>query len=167
MDTMERLIRFRVVAVYHRYDSKIVSFVIQPDQSMAQMIPNVRSVSIARKTPGLWKIRPTCAIIQNSNGAGRWRRSRSDRPIFIVRSPRAQITIVHPEIVRRRSAGLPIRIAVAPKISLNKQKGMPMVKLKKNDRWKSLPRASPSFVDGDLSLPLIVKDILSAGDQVV
>jgi hypothetical protein len=167
MDTMERLIRFRVVAVYHRYDSKIVSFVIQPDQSMVQIIPKVRSVSIPRKTPGLWKIRPIWAIIQNSNSAGWWRRSRSDRPIFIVRSPRAQITMVPPEIVRRRSAGLPIRIAVAPKSSLNKQKGMPMVRLKKNGRWKSFPRASPSSVDGDLSLPLIVKDILSAGDQIV
>jgi hypothetical protein len=58
-------------------------------------------------------------------------------------------------------------MAVAPKSSLNKQKGMPMVRLKKNGRWKSLPRASPSFVDGDLSLPLIVKDILSAGNRTV
>jgi hypothetical protein len=167
MDTMERLIRFRVVAVYHRYDSKIVSFVIHPDQSMAQIIPNVRSVSTARKIPGLWKIRPTWAIVPNSTGAGRWRRSRSDRPRFIVRSPRAQITMVPPEIVRRRSDGLPIRIAVAPKSSLNKQKGMPIVRLKKNGRWKSLPRTSPSFVDGDLSLPLIVKDIIPARNQVV
>ena len=53
MDTSERLIRFRVVAAYHRYDSKGVSVVIHPDQSMAQMITNVRSVSIARKTIGL------------------------------------------------------------------------------------------------------------------
>ena len=42
-----------VVAEYHRIDSKGVSFVIQPDQSIAQIIPNVRSVSMARKTIGL------------------------------------------------------------------------------------------------------------------
>ena len=54
MDTSERLIRFRVVAKYHRNDSKGVSVVIHPDQSIAQIIPNVRSVSIARKSNGLW-----------------------------------------------------------------------------------------------------------------
>jgi hypothetical protein len=53
IDTRERLIRFKVVAEYHRINSKGVSFVIQPDQSIAQIIPNVRSVSIARKTNGL------------------------------------------------------------------------------------------------------------------
>jgi hypothetical protein len=51
--TRQRLIRFRVVAEYHRITSKGVSFVIQPDQSIAQIIPNVRIVSIARKTNGL------------------------------------------------------------------------------------------------------------------
>ena len=53
MDTRERLIRFRVVAEYHRINSKGVSFVIQPDQSIAQIITNVRRVSIARKAIGL------------------------------------------------------------------------------------------------------------------
>lgn len=53
IETRERLIRFRVVAEYHRINSKGVSFVIQPDQSIAQIIPNVRRVSIARKTNGL------------------------------------------------------------------------------------------------------------------
>ena len=70
-ETTERLIRFRVVAPYHRDCSTSVSLVIHPDQSIIQIIANVRSVSRARKTPGLWKIRPICAIIQNSNEAGR------------------------------------------------------------------------------------------------
>ena len=51
-----------VVAEYHRYDSKSESLVIQPDQSIAQRILNVRRVSIARNTMGLWKYRPACAI---------------------------------------------------------------------------------------------------------
>ena len=53
MDTRERLIRFRVVAEYHMINSKGVSLVIQPDHSIAQIITNVRRVSIVRKTTGL------------------------------------------------------------------------------------------------------------------
>ena len=48
----ERLIRFNVVAEYHRNDSKEVSLVIQPDQSVMQMIENESRVSNARNAPG-------------------------------------------------------------------------------------------------------------------
>jgi hypothetical protein len=55
MPTSERLIRFMVVAEYQRYDSKGESLVIQPDQSIVQRILNVRRVSKARNSIGLWK----------------------------------------------------------------------------------------------------------------
>jgi hypothetical protein len=126
-----------VVAEYHRYDSKSESLVIQPDQSIAQRILNVRRVSIARNTMGLWKYRPACAIIQYSKGAGRCRRSSVDRPVFIRRSAAAQNTISNPKVLIKRLFPAPARITVTPKRSLNMQNGMPMVKLKKKGRWNT------------------------------
>jgi hypothetical protein len=161
MDTSERLIRFRVVAAYQRNNSKGVSVVIHPDQSMAQMIPNVRSVSIARKIIGLWKIRPAWAIVQYSNGAGWWRRSNVDRPIFITRSAAAQKITIHPTITRKRSSGDPARTAAIPKSTLNRQKGMPIVILKKNGRRKNFSIASVLFPPVRFSFPFVFDAILS------
>jgi hypothetical protein len=148
MDTSERLIRFRVVAAYHRYDSKGVSVVIHPDQSMAQIIQNVRRVSIARKTIGLWKNRPAWAMVQYSNGEGRWRRSRADRPIFIRRSENAQKITSHPK------SGTPARIRVIPKSSLNTQKGMPIVKLRKTGLRKNFSKGIIIAFTGIFLAPL-------------
>jgi hypothetical protein len=137
MPTKERLIRFKVVAEYHRYDSKRESLPIQPDQSIAQRILKVRRVSKARNIMGLWKYRPTCAIEQYSNAAGRCRRSSVDRPVFIRRSVAAQRTMTKPIAPRKRLFPSPDRITVIPKSSLKMQNGMPIVKLKKNGRWNT------------------------------
>ena len=50
--TRDRLIRFSVVAVYQRNDSSGVSLVIQPDQSIMQIIEKESRVSSARNAPG-------------------------------------------------------------------------------------------------------------------
>jgi hypothetical protein len=134
MPARDKLIRFMLVAEYHRYDSKSVSLAIQPDQSMIQIIENVRRVSNARNIMGLWKYRPTCAMVQYSKGAERCIRSSVDRPVFIRRSAAAQITIRNPKVLRKRSCPAPVRIAVIPKSSLKIQNGIPIVKLKKNGR---------------------------------
>jgi hypothetical protein len=52
MITRDRLIRFNVVAAYQRNASNGVSRVIQPDQSIMQIIENESRVSNARKAPG-------------------------------------------------------------------------------------------------------------------
>ena len=58
MLTREMLMRFSVVAAYHRYDSIVVRFLIQPDHRTKHMIEKERKVSIARKSLGLPKMRP-------------------------------------------------------------------------------------------------------------
>jgi hypothetical protein len=42
------------------------------------------------------------------------------------------------------------------------QNGMPIVKLKKNGRWKNLPGVSPSFLGEHVSLPSFFNDMISA-----
>lgn len=41
---------------------------IHPDQSTKQMMENEMNVSNAKKSPGLFSIRPTCAMEQYSMG---------------------------------------------------------------------------------------------------
>jgi hypothetical protein len=145
MPASERLIRFMVVAEYHRYDSRSESLVIHPDQSIKQMIENARNVSIARNNIGLRKKYPAWAIVQYSKGAWRCRRSSIDRPVFIIRSETAQRTTIHPVIINKTLSAAPVRITISPKRSLKTQNGIPIVKLKKNGRPNRLCIASLSL----------------------
>jgi hypothetical protein len=73
------------------------------------------------------------------------------------------MTTIPPDIMRKRSSVVATRIAVKPNSSLNTQKGMPMVKLKKNGRWKNFRIISPSFLSGTASFLLVFSDMISAG----
>lgn len=104
---------------------------------------------------------------QYSNRAGRLSRSSEERPIFIRRSIVAQQITSHPKRVNRRSIGAPTRIAVIPKRSLNMQNGIPIVKLRKNGRWKNLWIASDSFSHAHLSLLCISGDMVSVKTESI
>lgn len=95
-ETTDRLIKCNVAAPYQRYNSAGVSVVIQPDQSMKQMMENESSVSSARNTIGIRTILPSCAIVQYSNGAFVDTRSRAARPAFMQRSSAAHAITSHP-----------------------------------------------------------------------
>jgi hypothetical protein len=53
MFTREMLMRFNVVAAYHRYDSVVPKSLIQPDHRTKQMIEKERKVSMVRRSLGL------------------------------------------------------------------------------------------------------------------
>ena len=71
MLTREMLMRFSVVAAYHKYDSVVFRFLIQPDHRTKQMMEKERNVSMVRKSLGLPKMRPAWAIVQYSKGDSR------------------------------------------------------------------------------------------------
>ena len=57
MLTREMLMRFNVVAAYHRYDSMVLpESLIQPDRRTKQMMEKESKVSMARKSLGLPKM---------------------------------------------------------------------------------------------------------------
>ena len=63
MLTREMLMRFNVVAAYHRYDSVVPESLIQPDHRTKHMMEKECKVSMARKGLGLPKIRPVQANV--------------------------------------------------------------------------------------------------------
>jgi hypothetical protein len=60
------------------------------------------------------------------------------------RSTDAQQMISQPTLSSSRELPAPIRTAVRPKISLNIQNGIPIVRLRKSGRWKNRCTASTS-----------------------
>jgi hypothetical protein len=83
--------------------------------------------------------------------------------MFIRRSAVAQNITIHPKATRKRSYAAPARIAATPKSSLKNQKGMPIVKLKKNGRRKNFSRASALFSPVLFSFPLVFDAMVSPG----
>jgi hypothetical protein len=63
--------------------------------------------------------------------------SRITLPVFISMSAPDHPMTNHPKTIRERFDGVPIRTAVSPKSILNMQKGIPMLRLKKNGRIKN------------------------------
>ncbi len=113
-------------------------------------------------------------MVQYSNGAGRWSRSRADLPVFMKRSAAAHTITIRPKTSRDPPPGPPMRNAVTPKMSLNRQKGIPMVKLRKNGRTKnrwmaSISLRTISFSGEQVScgMTFLIRETTGSGDPEV
>ena len=139
MLTREMLMRFNVVAAYHRYDSAVPKSLIQPDHSTKHMIEKDRNVSMARKSLGFLKMRPAWAMVQYSTGDSWPERWKNTLARFMARSTEAQAMISHPKKIRKDDCSTPpVRMLRTPKSSLKMQKGTPMVRARKVGVWKKL-----------------------------